>query len=98
VARRCVAGIRANRETCERYANRSPAIATALNPLVGYARVAEIVKKALATGRTISEICLEEHVLPKQQLDRLLNPRRLAGPELEASRRRRRSNSPKRGA
>ncbi len=82
VARRSVRGIQANREACERYAYRSPSIATALNPVIGYARAAEIVKKALATGKTIPEVCLEEKVLTKEELDRILNPRRMTEPGL----------------
>ncbi len=87
VARRSVRGIQANREVCERYAYRSPSIATALNPVIGYARAAEIVKKALATGKTIPEVCLEEKVLTKAELGRILNPRRMTQPGLPPRRR-----------
>lgn len=80
VARKCILGIKANRETCERYAYRSPSIATALNPVIGYARAAEIVKKALATGKTIPEVCLEEGVLTRAQLKKVLDPRRMTEP------------------
>ena len=82
VARRCVLGIKANRETCERYAYRTPSIATALNPVLGYERVAAIVKKALATGKSIREVCLEEKVLTREELDRILSPRRMTEPGL----------------
>lgn len=82
VARRCVLGIQANRQSCERYAYRTPAIATALNPVIGYTRAAEIVKKALRTGKTIPEICLEEKVLSPGEIDRVLDPRRLVQPGL----------------
>ncbi len=85
VARRCILGIQANREICERYAYRTPSIATALNPLIGYARAAEIVKKALASGKTIPEVCLEEGVLTRKQLDRILNPRRMTEPGIPGS-------------
>ncbi|MHB8653534.1 MAG: aspartate ammonia-lyase [Terriglobia bacterium] len=87
VAQRCILGIRANRETCERYAYCSPSIATALNPVIGYARAAEIVKKALATGKSIPEICLQEKVLTKRELDKILNPRRMTEPDLPPRRR-----------
>jgi aspartate ammonia-lyase len=80
VARRCVAGIRANRQVCERYAYLSPSIATALNPLIGYSRAAEIVKKSLATGKTIPEVCLEEKVLTRAELERILDPYRMTEP------------------
>src|SRR5262249_48099074 len=45
-ADRCIAGIAANPETLARYAEASPAVATALNPYLGYETVAEIVKEA----------------------------------------------------
>jgi aspartate ammonia-lyase len=86
VARKCVLGITANRETCERYGYGTPSIATALNPVIGYARAAEIVKKSLKTGKSIPEICLEENVLSKAELDHILDPRRMTEPGLPPKR------------
>lgn len=80
VARLGVTGIRANRGVCERYAYRTPSLATALNPVLGYDRAAAVVKKALASGKTIPETCLEEKLLTKNELDRLLNPHRMTEP------------------
>lgn len=90
-AERCVRGIQANREVCERYAYRTPSIATALNPVLGYDRAAQVVKKALASGKTIPEVCLEEKLLTKNELGRLLDPRRMTEPRrlAPASRRQR---------
>jgi aspartate ammonia-lyase len=82
VARRCVAGIRANREVCERYAFLSPSIATALNPVIGYSRAAEIVKKSLSSGKTIPQVCLEDKVLSEQELKKILDPFRMTQPTL----------------
>ncbi|MGH9405194.1 MAG: aspartate ammonia-lyase [Terriglobia bacterium] len=87
VADRCIAGIRANREICERYAWRTPSLATALNPVIGYDRAAEIVKKALASGKTIPEVCLEENVLSREELDRRLDPHRMTEPGVSHGRR-----------
>ncbi len=86
VAHRCIEGIRANREICERYAYLSPSIATALNPVIGYSRAAEIVKKSLATGKTIPEVCLEEKVLTEQELKKILDPHRMTEPGLPPTR------------
>ena len=88
VARRCVLGIEANRATCQRYADRTPSIATALNPVIGYARAAEIVKKALATGKSVRDVALEEKVLSRSELDRILNPRAMTEPGRPAPQRR----------
>ena len=49
-AEKCVDGIEANRETCERYAELTLSAATALNPYIGYDKATEIVKEAAASG------------------------------------------------
>ncbi|HET7215740.1 MAG TPA: aspartate ammonia-lyase [Terriglobia bacterium] len=87
VATRCVEGIRANREVCERYAYLSPSIATALNPVIGYSRAAEVVKKSLKTGKTIPEVCLEDKVLSEKELNEILDPHRMTEPGLPPARR-----------
>ena len=46
LAEKCVAGIEANREQCERYAELTLSAATALNPYIGYDKASEIVKEA----------------------------------------------------
>jgi fumarate hydratase class II len=58
LAEKCVDGIEANREVCERYAELTLAAATALNPYVGYDKASEIVKEAAASGRTLGEVAL----------------------------------------
>ena len=87
VAKRCIEGIRANRQVCEHYAYLSPSIATALNPVIGYARAAEVVKKSLATGKTIPEVCLEDKVLSEKELKQILDPHRMTEPGLPPVRR-----------
>ena len=49
LAEKCVDGIEANREQCERYAELTLSAATALNPYIGYDKAAEIVKTAPRT-------------------------------------------------
>ena len=51
LAEKCVDGIEANREQCERYAELTLSAATALNPHIGYDKATEIVKAASASGR-----------------------------------------------
>lgn len=83
VAARCISCIRANREICEGYAYRTPGLATALNPILGYDRAAQVVKKALASGKTIPEVCLKEKLLTRKELDRLLDPHRMTKPGID---------------
>jgi fumarate hydratase class II len=76
---KCLSGIEADRERAESLVERSLAMATALAPAIGYDRAAEIAKRAFATGRTIREICQEEEVVPRDELEALLDPRRQTG-------------------
>ena len=73
LADRCVAGIVVDVERCRRLAESSPAIATALNPLIGYERAAEVVKEAMKTGRTIREIVLDRGWITAEQADQMLD-------------------------
>ena len=69
-----LAGVQANRERCAGYIEGSIAMATALNPLIGYEAAAAIAKKSAATGRTVREIAYEESGLTPAQIDETLDP------------------------
>ena len=79
LAEKCVDGIEANRETCERYAELTLSAATALNPYIGYDAVGEIVKEAAATGRSLREVARERGVA-EDVLDKALDYRAMARP------------------
>ena len=77
LAERCVDGLVANEEMLRRHAESTPAIATALNPHIGYDRATEIVKEAMASERTIREVAIEKGV-DEETLDRALDLRAMA--------------------
>ncbi|MCS7223858.1 MAG: class II fumarate hydratase [Armatimonadetes bacterium] len=79
-AEKCIDGIVANREHMERVAGQNPILATALTPFIGYDKVAEVVKTALSEGKTIREVVRERNLLPEDQLDAVLEVRRLTEP------------------
>jgi fumarate hydratase class II len=76
---KCVAGIEANREQCESYAELTLSAATALNPYIGYDKAAEIVKEAAASGRSLREVAREAGV-EDAVLDEALDYRKMAKP------------------
>jgi fumarate hydratase class II len=76
---KCVAGIEANREQCETYAELTLSAATALNPHIGYDKASEIVKEAAASGRSLREVAREAGV-PDDVLDEALDYRKMANP------------------
>ena len=78
-AEKCVEGIEANRENCERYAELTLSAATALNPFIGYDKAAEIVKEAAASGRSLREVARDAGV-DDATLDEALDYRKMAKP------------------
>ncbi len=73
LADRCVAGLEADAERCRTYALSSPAIATALNPYIGYEKAAEVVKRAVAEGRDLRTVVLEMGLMSEKEVDTALD-------------------------
>ncbi|MGH8689019.1 MAG: aspartate ammonia-lyase [Burkholderiales bacterium] len=86
LAERCVRGISANRERARRLLDESTALVTALNPVIGYTRASEVAQAALASGRRVDDLVLERGWLSRAQLDDLLRPEALAGPQASTGR------------
>jgi fumarate hydratase, class II len=76
---KCVAGIEANREQCESYAELTLSAATALNPYIGYDKASEIVKEAASSGRSLREVARDAGV-SDDVLDEALDYRKMANP------------------
>jgi len=79
LAEKCVDGIEANREQCERNAELTLSAATALNPYIGYDKAAEIVKTASTSGRSLRDVAREAGV-EESVLDAALDYHRMAKP------------------
>jgi len=83
---RCVRGIVADANRCRRYAEGSMALATALNMYIGYARAAEVVKRALREQKTVIDVVREEKLLTEAQIAQILVPMKLTEPGLPGKR------------
>jgi fumarate hydratase, class II len=77
LADKVIDGLQANEDALTRNAESTPAIATALNPHIGYDKATEIVKEAVASRRTIREVALEKGV-DEATLDEALDLRKMA--------------------
>jgi fumarate hydratase class II len=76
-AEKCVDGIEVNREGTKRSAASTLAVATALNPYIGYDKAAEIVKEAAESGRMLREVALANGVDAKT-FDEAIDMRKIA--------------------
>ncbi len=75
----CIDGIVANKERCEELLYDSVGIITALCPYIGYKKAAELAKKALKEDRRVKDLILEENILDKETLDKILDPFAMTG-------------------
>lgn len=74
---KCVAGITADKRRCLEYAERSLMMVTRLTPKIGYDNAAKIAKKAMAENKPLRQVVLEEGILPKEQLDQVLDLKKM---------------------
>ncbi|HMJ77286.1 MAG TPA: class II fumarate hydratase [Iamia sp.] len=72
-ADRALAGVEADRDRCQAYAEATPQAATALNPVLGYERVAALVKESAKSGKTIRQVVLDAGIMDEAELDQALD-------------------------
>ncbi len=78
---RVIRGLEVNRLIAEGLVERSLMVGTALAPVIGYDTAATIAKEALASGRTIRDLVLEQELLDEDELDELLDFHAMTEPE-----------------
>jgi aspartate ammonia-lyase len=81
----CIRGITANQARCAHYASSTVALATALNPYIGYAKAAALVKESVATGQSIVALAREKKLLTETQIAEILNPKNMTEPHARKS-------------
>ena len=77
LAAKCVDGIEADAERAHQLLERNVIVVTALNPHIGYDAGASVAKEAFATGRTVREVVLQRGLLTEEELDNLLDLRKM---------------------
>lgn len=81
---KAVLGLTANRERAESLVEWSMSMVTSLAPVIGYDAAAKLAKRAVDEGRTVRDLCLTEKILPRDQLEELLNARQMTEPGVGA--------------
>jgi len=77
LADKAVSGFTVNKARIAGLVGQNPILVTALNPVIGYDKAAEIAKKAYKEGRPIKDIAAEMTDLSKEELNRLLDPEKM---------------------
>lgn len=76
----CINGIKANEKRCLELLHKSTAIATALNPYLGYQVVSKIVKESLKDNSTVKDTVLKYNLIEEEDLERILSPEEMTQP------------------
>lgn len=74
---KCIQGLRANPEKAHGWLAKNAILVTALNPVIGYSKGAEVAKEAMQSNRTVREVVVEKGYLTEQEADRLLDVKSL---------------------
>ncbi|MGI9337958.1 MAG: class II fumarate hydratase [Gammaproteobacteria bacterium] len=77
LADRAIAGFVPKQEAMQKSLAQNPILVTALNPVIGYLKAAQIAKRAYKDGRAILDVAAEETDIPRAKLAKLLNPEKL---------------------
>lgn len=77
LADKAIAGFTVNEAHIQQALHRNPMLVTALNPVIGYMKAADIAKKSYQQQRPVLEVALEETELSREELESLLDPARL---------------------
>jgi fumarate hydratase, class II len=79
---RCIVGIEANEGRAKELLERNPAIATALNPYIGYDAAAVVAKESAKRGVSVRQVVVEKGLLPADKVDEALDVRAMTEPGL----------------
>ncbi|MGB8922535.1 MAG: class II fumarate hydratase [Pseudomonas sp.] len=74
---KAIASFKVNESRLKEALSRNPILVTALNPIIGYQKAAQIAKQAYKQGRPVIDVALEHTDLSRSQLEELLNPEKL---------------------
>ncbi len=77
LADKAIAGFTVDQGRISELVDKNPILVAALNPVIGYDKAARIAKKAYAEGRALKDIAAEMTGLPKEELQNLLDPRKM---------------------
>ncbi len=81
-ADRCVAGITVNAERCMRNAETTGSLSTALAPVIGYDKAAEVAKKSLKEDKTLRQVVREMNLMSDEELDEIIDFAKMTAPNV----------------
>ncbi len=76
----CISGLVVDEKRCGELLEKSHALATVLNPYLGYDKVADLVKTALSENKSLRQVLIEKDIIPEKYLNEILDAGKMTGP------------------
>jgi fumarate hydratase class II len=80
IGEQAIEGFTVNQDNIEAALYRNPVLVTALNPVIGYAKAAEIAKTAYKENKPVIDVAEAMTDIPRGELESLLDPKKLTTP------------------
>jgi fumarate hydratase class II len=77
---KCIKGLQADQKRCRELVEKSLSMVTALAPVIGYDKAAEIAKEAYRTGKPLKKVIIEKKILPGKEVEKILDPGKMTDP------------------
>jgi len=87
LAEKAIKGFEVNEKHILELIHMNPIIATVLNPIIGYDKAAEVVKKALKERKTVKQVVVEMGYLSKEKAEKILKPEVMTKPGFSGTKR-----------
>ena len=75
--KKLIHNLEANTEKLDENIQKNSILVTALVPVIGYDKSAEVAKEAMSQNKTIKEVLLEKNLISSEEIDELLNIEKL---------------------
>ncbi|GFD95820.1 fumarate hydratase class II [Alteromonas sp. KUL156] len=80
IGEQAIKGFTVNQDKIESSLYRNPVLVTALNPVIGYAKAAEIAKAAYKENKPVIDVAEAMTDIPRDELESILDPKKLTRP------------------
>ena len=80
-ADKCIAGLEADEARCRELVEKSLALVTALNPVLGYDTAAKVAHECHHSGKTLRDVLSEGGYVDEETMNRLLDPSTMTDPD-----------------
>ncbi len=80
MAKKVIDDLEVNEKHISELTGRNPIIATALNPIIGYDKTAEVIKKAIKEKKRVKDVVIEMGYLSEEEANKILDPKKMTKP------------------